>query len=84
MQVKGVGEVGDGGGTIGVTEADKEGGGTVHGSDGGIITTRDEHGAIAEGAIRSGARVELDIRAARDDLLSLHVHLHLEPLRARI
>jgi hypothetical protein len=30
MQVECVGEVGDGGGTVGVAEADKKGGGTIH------------------------------------------------------
>ena len=79
MQVQGVRKVGDRCGTVGVAERYEEGGGTINGSDGGVIAARDECGAFAEGAVRGGARVELDLWAARDDLLSLHVHLHLGP-----
>jgi hypothetical protein len=51
VQVKGVGEVGDRCGTVGVAERNEEGGGTINGSDGGVIAPGWECGALAEGAV---------------------------------
>jgi hypothetical protein len=51
VKVERVGEVGDGCGTVGVAECNKEGGGSVDGPNGGIIAAGRECGALAEGAV---------------------------------
>ena len=51
MKLKCVGEVGDRCGAVGVAKRNEEGGGTVNGSDGGVIPPGRECGALAEGAV---------------------------------